>query len=70
MRLRSFVAAVAVSALGISLAACGGSDSGDSSGGGGGDATLTYWASNQGTSLDNDKQVLTPVLEKFTRRPA
>ncbi|ONI71509.1 sugar-binding protein [Kribbella sp. ALI-6-A] len=68
MRLRSLVAAVAVSALGISLAACGGSDSGDSSGGGGGgDATLTYWASNQGTSLDNDKQVLTPVLEKFTQ---
>jgi multiple sugar transport system substrate-binding protein len=67
VRLRSLVAAVAVSALGISLAACGGSDSGDSSGGGGSDATLTYWASNQGTSLDNDKQVLTPVLEKFTQ---
>jgi multiple sugar transport system substrate-binding protein len=67
VRLRSLVAAVAVSALGISLAACGGSDSGDSSGGGGGDATLTYWASNQGTSLDNDKQVLTPVLQKFTQ---
>ncbi|WBQ06603.1 ABC transporter substrate-binding protein [Kribbella sp. CA-293567] len=68
MRLRSLVAAAAVSALGISLAACGGSDSGDSSGGssGGGDQTLTYWASNQGTSLDNDKEVLTPVLEKFT----
>ncbi|MGH8888612.1 MAG: extracellular solute-binding protein [Acidothermaceae bacterium] len=28
--------------------------------------TLTYWASNQGTSLDNDKQVLTPELAKFT----
>jgi multiple sugar transport system substrate-binding protein len=58
-----------VSALGISLAACGG-NSGDSSGGGGsgGDTTLTYWASNQGTSLDNDKQVLTPVLQKFTQQ--
>jgi multiple sugar transport system substrate-binding protein len=66
VRLRSFVAAAAVSALGLSLAACGGSDSGDSSGGSGGDQTLTYWASNQGTSLDNDKQVLTPVLQKFT----
>ncbi|MEV8375003.1 sugar ABC transporter substrate-binding protein [Kribbella sp. NPDC056861] len=66
MRLRSLVAAAAVSALGISLVACGGSDSGDSAGGSGGDQTLTYWASNQGTSLDNDKQVLTPVLEKFT----
>ncbi|HET6299679.1 MAG TPA: sugar ABC transporter substrate-binding protein [Kribbella sp.] len=67
MRLRSLVAAVAVSALGISLAACGDGGSDDSSGGGGGDTTLTYWASNQGTSLDNDKQVLTPVLQKFTQ---
>ena len=68
MRLRSLVAAAAVTALGISLAACGGSDSGDSSGGSsGGDQTLTYWASNQGTSLDNDKEVLTPVLQKFTQ---
>jgi multiple sugar transport system substrate-binding protein len=69
VRLRSLVAAAAVSALGISLAACGGSDSGSASGGssnGGSGATLTYWASNQGTSLDNDKQVLTPVLKKFT----
>ncbi|MEV6410142.1 sugar ABC transporter substrate-binding protein [Kribbella sp. NPDC051718] len=66
MRLRSFVAAAAVTALGISLAACGGSDSGSSDGGSGGDQTLTYWASNQGTSLDNDKEVLTPVLQKFT----
>jgi len=67
VRLRSLVAAVAVSALGISLAACGDGGSDDSSGGGGGDTTLTYWASNQGTSLDNDKQVLTPVLQKFTQ---
>ena len=68
MRLRSLVAAVAVSALGISLAACGGNNSGNASGGssGGGNVTLKYWASNQGTSLDNDKAVLTPVLKKFT----
>ncbi|MDX6237793.1 MAG: multiple sugar transport system substrate-binding protein [Kribbellaceae bacterium] len=67
MRLRSLVAAVAVSALGISLAACGGNDSGNASGGSsGGNVTLKYWASNQGTSLDNDKAVLTPVLKKFT----
>ena len=32
--------------------------------------TLTYWASNQGTSLDNDKQVLGPELTKFTQQPA
>lgn len=63
MRLRSLVAAITVSAL--SLTACGGDDGGDSGSGEG--ATLTYWASNQGTSLDNDKQVLTPVLQKFTQ---
>ena len=28
---------------------------------------MTYWASNQGTSLDNDKQVLSPELAKFTK---
>ena len=43
-------------------AACsGGSDEGS---GDTGPVTLSYWASNQGTSLDNDKEVLTPVLEK------
>ncbi|GAA2794473.1 extracellular solute-binding protein [Kribbella solani] len=66
MRLRSLVAAVAATAIGISLAACGGGDKNGSSGGSSGDQTLTYWASNQGTSLDNDKEVLTPVLKKFT----
>jgi multiple sugar transport system substrate-binding protein len=30
--------------------------------------TLTYWASNQGTSLDNDKQVLQPELDKFKQQ--
>jgi ABC-type sugar transport system, periplasmic component len=30
--------------------------------------TLTYWASNQGTSLDNDKTVLQPELDKFTQQ--
>ncbi|BCB78808.1 hypothetical protein Pflav_052180 [Phytohabitans flavus] len=47
------------------MAAC--SDSGDDSGGGSG-VTLTYWASNQGASLDNDKAILTPELEKFTQQ--
>lgn len=44
-----------------SLAACG--DSGGSS-----DAaakTLTYWASNQGASIEFDKQTLQPELDKF-----
>ncbi|MBV9822468.1 MAG: extracellular solute-binding protein [Actinobacteria bacterium] len=51
----------------VPLAACGSSKSKDSSSGAGGaKPTLTYWASNQGTSLDNDKQILTPELAKFT----
>jgi multiple sugar transport system substrate-binding protein len=29
---------------------------------------LTYWASNQGTSLENDKAVLTPELKKFEQQ--
>lgn len=47
------------------LAACS-----SGSGGGSGDepASLTYWASNQGTSIENDKEVLTPVLKKFTEQ--
>ncbi|MFC8191936.1 ABC transporter substrate-binding protein [Cellulomonas sp. NPDC057328] len=46
----------------------GGGDGGGSGESGGGDVTLTYWASNQGTSLDNDREVLTPVLEDFTEQ--
>ncbi|MGO1598525.1 MAG: ABC transporter substrate-binding protein [Brachybacterium sp.] len=67
MRRRTLLSAAplaAVSAAG--LAACG---SGSGGGGGGSNDSpdsLTYWASNQGTSLENDKEVLTPVLERFT----
>src|SRR5450759_4646407 len=45
-----------------------GATSGASSVSSGAQPTLTYWASNQGTSLDNDKQVLTPELDKFTQQ--
>ncbi|EWS82377.1 sugar-binding protein [Brachybacterium phenoliresistens] len=61
MRRRTLLSAVPLAAAaGAGLAACGS---------GGSDAQpdrLTYWASNQGQSLDDDKQILTPVLEKFT----
>jgi multiple sugar transport system substrate-binding protein len=50
--------------LAASVAACGSSNKSDSSG----PVTLTYWASNQGTSLDNDKQVLQPELDKFAKQ--
>ncbi|KIH99760.1 ABC transporter substrate-binding protein [Streptomonospora alba] len=51
----------ASTALGMvaALTACG---SGEESG----DQTLTYWASNQGASVEEDKKVLEPVLDRFT----
>lgn len=63
MKIRTFAAAAAIAALALTATGCGGANnsSSDSSGG----KTLTYWASNQGTSLDNDKAVLTPELKKF-----
>src|SRR5690606_35347857 len=64
MRRRTLLATAPLAAAAAAgLAACG-----SGSGGGSGDkpASLTYWASNQGTSIENDKEVLTPVLEKFT----
>lgn len=57
----------AVSTVAIAMAtivACAPSGGSDSSGG----QTLTYWATNQGTSLANDKEVLTPVLDAFTKK--
>ncbi|MFS8197789.1 ABC transporter substrate-binding protein [Streptomyces sp. CWNU-52B] len=60
--------AAAASAVTVSLlaavTACGGGSSTD---GGSNDSpkTLTYWASNQGASIEADKKVLTPELKKF-----
>lgn len=66
MNTRTFAATVAAAAMLLGATAACSSDESDSSTDSGGDVTLTYWASNQGTSLDNDKEVLTPVLEAFT----
>ncbi|WP_330314718.1 sugar ABC transporter substrate-binding protein [Streptomyces sp. NBC_00523] len=68
--MRTIRAAAAVT-LAISIAAgvtgCGG---GTSSGGGSNDSpkTLTYWASNQGPSIEADKKILTPELKKFEKQ--
>ncbi|MFD0573187.1 ABC transporter substrate-binding protein [Kitasatospora gansuensis] len=65
MRINRLAAATAlVSVLTLTATACGG---GSTSGGGDNSSpkTLTYWASNQGTSLEHDKQVLEPELRKF-----
>ncbi|MFI5955962.1 ABC transporter substrate-binding protein [Cryptosporangium sp. NPDC051539] len=57
------LAAVAVGALlASSLVACG--DSGSS----GDPKTLTYWASNQSTSLEKDAEILKPELAKFEKQ--
>jgi multiple sugar transport system substrate-binding protein len=48
----------------VPLAACGSSSGGASAA----HPTLTYWASNQGTSLQDDRQVLGPQIAKFTKQ--
>jgi multiple sugar transport system substrate-binding protein len=45
----------------VPLAACGSSSGGASATA---HPTLTYWASNQGTSLADDRQVLGPQISK------
>lgn len=62
MRKRAILAGAVVAAVALVTAGCSGGSGNSGSG-----TTLTYWASNQGTSLDNDKQVLTPVLDTFTK---
>ncbi|MDX6330748.1 MAG: multiple sugar transport system substrate-binding protein, partial [Streptomycetaceae bacterium] len=65
---RVFAAAALAAVLTGTTAACGGGSSNNGSGGNSSPKTLTYWASNQGTSLENDKAVLTPELKKFEKQ--
>ncbi|MBB5790974.1 ABC transporter substrate-binding protein [Jiangella mangrovi] len=68
MKTRILTSGASALVLAAALAACGGGgDETEGSGGdgGGGGGTLTYWASNQGASLDNDMEILTPEIEKF-----
>ncbi len=65
MRIRKITPVAVLALLAVSAAAgCGSGGKSDKSA----SQTLTYWASNQGTSLDNDKQVLQPELAKFTQQ--
>src|SRR5450756_2878005 len=66
MKARLISTVVTVLAV-AATAACGGGGSSTSSSSAGG-KTLTYWASNQGTSLENDKAVLGPELAKFEKQ--
>ncbi|SDK85853.1 ABC transporter substrate-binding protein [Nonomuraea jiangxiensis] len=66
MKIQPLAAGASAMLLAAALTACGGG-SGDSGSGGAG-TTITYWASNQGASLQNDKDILTPEIAKFTKQ--
>ncbi len=66
MKARLISTVVTVLAV-TATAACGGTGNSSSSSSGP-SKTLTYWASNQGTSLENDKAVLGPELAKFEKQ--
>jgi multiple sugar transport system substrate-binding protein len=68
VNLRLLGASTAVLAVMATAACGGGTGSSDTSSGSGSSKTLTYWASNQGTSLQNDKDVLGPELAKFEKQ--
>jgi len=67
LRRRLFATLASAALLVPVLAGCG-SNSPDSNASGGAPKTLTYWASNQGASLEQDKQVLQPELAKFEQQ--
>ncbi|WP_086830309.1 ABC transporter substrate-binding protein [Streptomyces sp. NRRL B-24572] len=64
--IRAAAAGAVTLSLVLTAAACGGGSSADDAGSGGG-KTLTYWASNQGASLEVDKKVLQPELDRFEK---
>jgi multiple sugar transport system substrate-binding protein len=66
----SAAAAAAATVCALAAACGGGTSSGGSSGGSGStkNATITYWASNQGASLQADYNTLNPELKKFKQQ--
>ena len=62
MRIGKISVALALALVATTATACGGDDTSAS-----GPKELVYWASNQGPSLDNDKAVLQPELDKFEK---
>ena len=72
MNRRKLIAGTVAALVSVSIVGCAGTPSASttpgstaSSAAGG---TITYWASNQGTSVDNDKEVLAPLIEDFTKK--
>ncbi|MFL6053575.1 MAG: ABC transporter substrate-binding protein [Actinoallomurus sp.] len=68
VRARTAIGAVLGATLLAVLPGCGGGTSTGSGGGNGHPKTLTYWASNQGASLEDDKAKLTPELQAFEKQ--
>jgi multiple sugar transport system substrate-binding protein len=72
VRITRVSAAAAAAATACALvAACGGGSSTGGTGGGSGatkNATITYWASNQGANLQADYTALNPELKKFKQQ--
>ncbi len=61
MRIGKIAPALVLALAAATTTACGGETSSSAP------KELVYWASNQGTSLDNDKAVLQPELDKFEK---
>jgi multiple sugar transport system substrate-binding protein len=66
VRLRPITVVAIASAIAATVAGCGGSST--STGGSAAGTTITYWASDQGSSISDDYTVLNPQLQKFTRQ--
>ena len=64
-RLRPIAIFAITAALAATVAGCGGGGTTTASGSGAG-TTITYWASDQGSSIADDYTVLNPQLKKFT----
>ncbi|MFD8737356.1 ABC transporter substrate-binding protein [Streptomyces sp. NPDC059618] len=65
-RIRAAAAGAVTITLLTAATACGGGSSSDGSNAS--PKTLTYWASNQGASIEIDKQTLAPELAKFEKQ--
>jgi multiple sugar transport system substrate-binding protein len=61
-------AAAAVALAAIMAGCSGGGTSSTTSGNGNSNATITYWASDQGSSISDDYKVLNPVLKQFQQQ--
>ena len=68
MRITRVSAIAAAATALLTLTACGGGTSTGSGGGNSNSASITYWASNQGASLQTDYSVLGPELAKFKQQ--